>query len=339
MQRSKVTAALRYVLLLAFGLLLLYLAFRGQNLDVILYDLKNADYFWVGVSLFMILLAHLLRAIRWRMLIRPIGFRPKVSNTYHAVIIGYLANLALPRMGEITRCGILNRTDKVPVNSLIGTVITERLIDAFCLVLVTVLALLLKFDVISGFVYEHVLKNIFDKAASGLIIVVSLLVFFGGLFFLSRYLLKKYKFRILRWGFVRKMINMLNGFRKGFTSIARMENRGLFWFFTVLIWGCYLLATYFGFRALPSTNELDIGVALVALALGSLGMAAPVQAGIGPYHWMTSEGLTFFGLSREAGLAYATISHTSSQILLILLLGAISMIAVFLETSGKIRKK
>src|SRR5690606_15182339 len=134
------------------------------------------------MSLLAVWVAHVFRAIRWRMLIRPLGFRPKVSNTYHAVIIGYLANLALPRMGEITRCGILNRTDKVPVNSLIGTVITERLIDAFCLVLVTVLALLLKFDVISGFVYEHVLKNIFDKAASGLIIVVSLLVFFGGLF-------------------------------------------------------------------------------------------------------------------------------------------------------------
>ncbi|HYH55903.1 MAG TPA: lysylphosphatidylglycerol synthase domain-containing protein, partial [Anseongella sp.] len=159
------------------------------------------------------------------------------------------------------------------------------------------------------------------------------------LFWLARYLFRKYKFRLLRWAPFRKAINVLNGFRKGFTSIARMENRALFWVHTLIIWGCYLLAAFFGFKALVSTSHLDIGVAFVTLALGSLGMAAPVQGGIGPYHWMVSEGLIFFGLSREAGLAYATISHTSSQILLILGLGVISLLAVFFETSRKTRIK
>src|SRR3546814_9697014 len=108
----------------------------------IITDLRHANYFWVFMSLLAVWLAHVFRAIRWRMLIRPLGYRPKVSNTYHAVIIGYLANLALPRMGEVTRCGVLNRTDGIPVNALIGTVITERLIDVFCLLMVTVLAVL-----------------------------------------------------------------------------------------------------------------------------------------------------------------------------------------------------
>src|SRR3546814_15420801 len=82
----------------------------------IITDLRHANYFWVFMSLLAVWLAHVFRAIRWRMLIRPLGYRPKVSNTYHAVIIGYLANLALPRMGEVTRCGVLNRTDGIPVN-------------------------------------------------------------------------------------------------------------------------------------------------------------------------------------------------------------------------------
>src|SRR3546814_2684457 len=110
------------------------------------------------------------------------------------------------------------------------------------------------------------------------------------------------------------------------------------WTYTVLIWGVCLLGSWFGFKVLESTNFLDMGVAAVILALGSLGMAAPVQAGIGPYHWMVTEGLTFFGLTREAGLAYATISHTSAQILLILVLGVISLLAVFFETSKRTQR-
>ncbi|HYH56637.1 MAG TPA: lysylphosphatidylglycerol synthase transmembrane domain-containing protein, partial [Anseongella sp.] len=155
-KKARLFSIFRYVLLLGLGLLLLYLAFKGQDLNRIASDLRHADYFWVGASLLMILVAHIFRAIRWRMLINPLGFRPGLGNTYHAVIIGYLANLALPRMGEVTRCGVLNRTEKIPVNALIGTVITERLIDVFCLVFVTALSVLLKFDLISGFIYQRV---------------------------------------------------------------------------------------------------------------------------------------------------------------------------------------
>lgn len=324
-------------MLLAVGLLLLYLAFRGQDMDRIISDLRHANYFWVFMSLLAVWLAHVFRAVRWRMLINPLGFHPKLSNTYHAVIIGYLANLALPRMGEVTRCGVLNRTDKIPVNALVGTVITERLIDVFCLLVVTVLAVLLKFDLISGFVLERV-QGMFNSSVSGTIAFLAVLALLFLFYLVIRYFFRKYKFRLLRWGFFRKVINLLNGFRKGFTSIAKIKNHSLFWIYTVIIWGFYLLASYFGFKVLESTNFLDLGVAAVILALGSLGMAAPVQGGIGPYHWMVSEGLTFFGLSREAGLAYATISHTSAQILLILALGAISLLAVFFETSKKTRK-
>src|SRR3546814_11624404 len=143
------------------------------------------------------------------------------------------------------------------------------------------------------------------------------------LYLVFRYFIKKYKFRLLRWGLFRKMIILLNGFRKGFTSIAKINNRSLFWTYTVLIWGFYLLASWFGFKVLESTNFLAMGVAAVILSLGSLGMAAPVQEGFGPYHWMVPEGLTFFGLTREAGLAYVPISQLSPQILFIFALGVL----------------
>ena len=106
--------------------MLLWLAFRGQNLEQIVYDLKNANYLWVLASVLVSILAHYARALRWNMLIQPLGFKPSNSNTFHAVMVGYLANLAVPRMGEVSRCGVLNRTDKIPLNNLIGTVIVER---------------------------------------------------------------------------------------------------------------------------------------------------------------------------------------------------------------------
>src|SRR5690606_35562299 len=159
----------------------------------IISDLRDADYFWVFMSLLAVWLAHVFRAIRWQMLIRPLGYRPKLTNTYHAVIIGYLANLALPRMGEVTRCGVLNRTDRIPVNALIGTVITERLIDVFCLLLVTVLAVLLKFDVISGFVIERV-QGMFSSTVSGSVVLLSVLAVLILIYLASRYFFRKYKF-------------------------------------------------------------------------------------------------------------------------------------------------
>src|SRR5690606_41654670 len=131
---------------------------------------------------------------------RPLGYRPKLTNTYHAVIIGYLANLALPRMGEVTRCGVLNRTDKVPVNALIGTVITERLIDVFCLLLVTALAVLLEFDLISGFVIERIQAlfagRVSGAAAAGIIAGVLLLRSLG-----LRSYFRRHEFRLERWTF------------------------------------------------------------------------------------------------------------------------------------------
>lgn len=328
LKRKKLITVFRYILFLGVGILLLYLAFKGQDLDLIVENLKNANYFWVTASLAVMLLAHLVRAIRWRMLIRPLGYLPRSSNVYHAVIIGYLANLALPRMGEVTRCGILNRTDKVPVNALVGTVITERAIDAFSLLLITLLALLLQFEVISGFIVSEILPGFMSRASTGWLLIL-LLAFAVVCWMLMRYFFKKYRFRLLRMKIVRKTILLLAGFRQGLTTIARIKHPSLFWLLTISMWACYLMAVYFGFNALPATYGLSLGIAVVTLVLGSLGMIMPVQAGIGPYHWAVTEGLMLFGISRAAALTYAAISHTSSQILLILVVGSVSMLAVF----------
>ena len=124
---------MQFVILLAVGITLLWLVFRHEDTDKIFRDITSADYRWAGFSLFISLVAYYVRAVRWKMLIEPLGYHPKLSNTFYSMMVGYLANLALPRLGEVSRCGALNRAEKIPFEKLIGTVIVERVIDVICL--------------------------------------------------------------------------------------------------------------------------------------------------------------------------------------------------------------
>lgn len=137
------------------------MAFKGQDFDRLLGDLKSANYWWVLASVGACLMAHVLRAIRWNMLIEPLKQgTPLLQNTFYAVMIGYLANLAFPRMGEISRCGVIHKTDRIPLNQLIGTVITERLIDLLMLIVIIGLSIVLQYKFISSFLYERLLLKL-----------------------------------------------------------------------------------------------------------------------------------------------------------------------------------
>ena len=161
--------------MLGIGLLLLVVAFHGQDFDRLVSDLKSANYWWVLASAFACLIAHVLRAMRWNMLIEPLGRgTPTFKNTFSAVMIGYLANLAFPRMGEVSRCGVIHKTDRIPLNQLIGTVITERLIDLLMLIVIVGLSILLQYKLISSFLYERLLLKLGDHVS-----YVSILVFAG----------------------------------------------------------------------------------------------------------------------------------------------------------------
>ena len=140
------------------GLALLYIAFRGIDLKTLWQDLIKADYRWVIFALAISFFSHLSRAIRWRILIEPLGYKPRLINTFYAILIGYFANLAAPRLGEITRCGALTKTDDIPFEGLVGTVIVERVIDVFCLAILTFIIFFAKIDFFGSFL----LQNIFN---------------------------------------------------------------------------------------------------------------------------------------------------------------------------------
>jgi len=331
----KFVKALQFTFFLLVGLFLLFFAFRGIDLDELLVHIRQADYRWAAASVFFAVLALVFRTIRWRLLIEPLDEHPKSINIFYAINVGYLANFVFPRIGEITRCGILNRTDRISASKLFGTVIVERAFDLLMSALMLVLILLLRFDVVGNFIMDDILRPALNRIPGKASMEWMIVIFF--LLIISFYIFYKiFKKQLSKISALRKIKDMMRGVVKGIASASRIRNFG--WFITLnfLIFGMYFMQTYVMFFALESTSSLGIGDGLFVLVLSALAIIIPVQGGIGAYHYIVSRGLIIFGLTLDEGLAYATITHSVTSIALILL-GAVSLIFVFY--GKKYRKK
>lgn len=311
-------AALKYFVLFLIGLWAVYLVFNGQNYDEIFSYIKNANYYWLTLSALLVLLAHWVRALRWQMLIQALGKPVALKHTFYAVMVGYLANLAFPRLGEVSRCGVLKKKVDLDFTLLFGTVITERLIDLLSLLLVVMLTIALQFKLIYSFLNQLLGAAKFSISSIGLSLI-SILI----LTLISYGLLKKYQ----QSSFIIKVRSFLKGLYTGLGSILILKNRWLFVFYTFLIWALYILSVYVAFWALPNTALLGIGAAFTVIVLGSLGMIAPVQGGIGAFHFMVSKALQFYQINKATGITLATLMH-SSQTLIIILIGFLSLFLI-----------
>ncbi|HQB77774.1 MAG TPA: lysylphosphatidylglycerol synthase transmembrane domain-containing protein [Tenuifilaceae bacterium] len=293
---------------------LLFFAFKDVDLRFILKGFLEANFFWVILSLLVGIASHVIRSLRWQLLIEPLGKRPRLINTIGAVMIGYFANLALPRVGEVTRCGVLNKRENLPFESLLGTVIVERVSDLIMLVAITLVTILLKFNFFGKFIITNLLSPIKNRiqetsetnilAILGVTLVTILLAYF----FISRFLGGKAKDR---------MRSILKGLANGLKAIGQMNSKWLFVVYTLLLWFCYWLMTYLLLFSIPATSDLGTADALFLLVAGSVGMLIPVQGGFGAFHIATALGLGLYGISQEEGLIFATVSHESQTLLII----------------------
>ncbi|ARS42316.1 hypothetical protein CA265_22710 [Sphingobacteriaceae bacterium GW460-11-11-14-LB5] len=319
--------ALKYIILFLIGVGVLYLAFRGQDLEKIWQEIKTANYFWVFISAVAVLIAHVLRALRWQMLYQSIHYKVSFWNAYHAVMIGYLANLALPRFGEIGRCSVIHKAEKVPMFASIGTVITERLFDVLVLFLTSVAMVTFQYDIVSDFLYNVIYLNLVKKLGA-----INYLWLLGiGLVLLSLIVVAIY---FLRQKFSNKFLRIFVNLRQGFGSYSKLKQKGLFLTYTLGIWLFYSLSMYFAFSAIQATAGLHFNAAFTAIVFSGFAMAAPVQGGIGVFHWMVAQSLVLYGISFKDGLAYSTIIH-SSQVLLILVLGSLSLFLILTKKETK----
>lgn len=316
---------------LALGVLLLYFAFRGVALNELASTLQRINFWWIGLSLLFAGISFIIRARRWMLLIEPLGFKPSFKNTYHSLMVGYLSNYALPRLGEVTRCVTLGNREKIPVDSLFGTVIIERVTDMLMLILIMLILLFSWMEKFGIFFTEQVLKPLQQKLVElfGGTLVFWLILLAGLVFFfLLIYLSRK---RLYRFSLVRKIRDILSGVLDGLKTIYRMKRKWEFVLHSVLIWIFYILMTWVVVYALEELSGLTFIDGMFLLVIGGLGMSAPVTAGIGAYHWITSRGLMFvYDFSLETGTAYAILAHESNSLLTILL-GAISYIILMLS--------
>jgi uncharacterized protein (TIRG00374 family) len=331
---KSLTSILKTLLFLVIGGGLLWHTFKNQDLSLIFTRIKNADLSWVVLSIIISVAALISRSMRWKQLIEPLGYKPRLSSAFNAVMFGYAANMAIPRLGEVSRCGALSKSDDIPFEKLIGTVIIERTCDVIMLVVCILLSALFEFDLIGGFLSKHILNPIISAVGNsyllGLLFVVFIIAFIIG----YRFVLKHYH----QHPIIVKLKTFLKGLADGLVAVTRLENKWLFLFHTLFIWVMYFLMTYVCFFALPETSGLSPMAGLFIMVIGAIGMTAPVQGGIGVYHLLVSEGIVLFGLTPDDGITFATLVH-SGQTLLLVLLGGISMIYLFFFTKPISSKK
>jgi uncharacterized membrane protein YbhN (UPF0104 family) len=275
---------------------------------------------WIVFPVFIILgLSHFLRALRWRLIMEPLGYQPSIANTYFAVLIGYLANLAIPRLGEVLKCTLLAKYEKVPAEKIVGTIVAERAFDVLSLGIVFLLALGLQFNVIEA--GWNQLKN---QTATPLInsnegnwkiyVYIGIGVILLALFFILRKRIPT---------IVASIKQILSGIWEGVMSATKLKQQKLFFVYSIGIWFLYLLATYVGLYATAGT-ESSFATAISCLAYASIGMIL-TPGGIGAYAYFMAKVLELNGVDYTLGLANGTLQWFS-QFLIVLVLGGLSLI-------------
>lgn len=283
----------------------------------------NANYFWILVSFVFAFLSHISRTLRWMILLEPMGYIPRKKNAFLALMIGYFANLALPRLGEITRCGILTKYEKIPMQKSFGTVVTERALDLIMLGLIFIFSFFVHINKLKLFKESALYLNISEKYSKienpntifYAIIVIAVIVVF---------LFLKFRHRISHFKIYIKSKNIYFGFLEGLKSLATIKKPFWFIFHTIFIWLMYLSMTWIIFFCLPETSHLNLGVGLAVLVFGSIAIVL-VQGGIGIYPWIVAEILVLFAIPSTTGYALGWLLWTG-QTVMVIITGLISMI-------------
>ena len=319
--KNTIIKIFKFLIFFTLGIFIFWLIYKDQDIERIKSVLKNdVNYFWVIVSLFIGLISHISRTLRWGLMIEPIGHKPRFVNTFMAVMIGYLMNMAFPRMGEISRCGVLARYEKISFTKLFGTVVAERLIDVVSLLVLLMIVIFSQFgQMISFLQHNPEIQAKLTSVFTSPYLVVAFVAFIG-FAWLFRNTFKQTKI-------FKRIVAILINFKEGFISIRSIKRKGWFWFHSVFIWLCYYLMLYSIFFAFDFTRDLNPIAGLTTFVFASFGMVAPVQGGIGAWHFMAIEGLRLYGVAFENGVIFAFVAHTSMTVMIIAV-GLISMLVL-----------
>ena len=311
---------LKFLGFLAVGAAILALVYRSQAaayraqcaldgmpdadcslLDKLAADFGTVNYEWLLVLLAVFMLSNLFRAARWVQLIEPLGKRVRFGNAFWSVMIGYLANLGLPRAGEVVRAGVLGRYEGVAVERVMGTVVVDRILDVLCLLVVVAIAFVLQWDTLSSFVVESR-----GGAAPGTSWYAYLALGVAGVLIGAAVAVWLWR-RFAHLALVQRLAGIVAGFAEGLRSVARVRGKGMLIGHTLGIWTCYFAMAYVPFFAFPPTAHLGPDAALMVFVFSALGIIIPSPGGMGSYHLMVIQALALYDVSGADALSFANI--------------------------------
>lgn len=316
---STLKIVFKYILMIAVTVVLVWLSLRGlqvegeNKIDFLWNAWKKSDKLYLWMMAVVAVFSHILRALRWRMLLEPLGYRVSLFNSFISLMTGYMVNLAVPRGGEVSRCYNLYQLEKTPVQVSFGTVITERLADVLCLLILIVASFYIEWEKLKAFIdtlnfSKGSSVNVPTWAWIALAGVVALAI--------AAFMLRKNE----------KLVKIILGFKDGLLSVFKLKNKGLFVVYSIGIWILYFVMSYFVIKAFPETSALGFSAVVTLFAIGSIAMAAPLPGGTGSYHVLVPLGLTMlYNLPKSDAVAFVFIFH-AWQTLLMIVLGFISFL-------------
>lgn len=313
MKRKKLIRFAKTILPLLLGVFLIWYSLSTatpKEREVLWNNILLADVKWIILSLFFGFLSHASRAYRWKYLLEPLGYQPKFANSFMAVMGGYLANLGVPRSGEVLRGATISTYENIPFDKAFGTIVSERIADLLMLLLIVIAGLLIQTENLLNY-FESQDINPFISIGTVLIAVLI------GVFFLK--LIRKSQHNIMV-----KIRDFARGLLEGMRSIIRMKRKKEFIFHTVFIWSMYLLMFYVIKFTIPETTPLSIAGIMAAFIVGSFAIST-TNGGIGVYPIAMGAVLLLFGINQQAGEAFGWIVW-GSQTVLVILLGGFSLL-------------
>lgn len=335
---QRLKSAVKYFLILGATVFLVWFSLRGLTVggtnntlsdkwNYLYATWQQADKGWLLLMAAIFMVSQLVRAERWRMLLKSAGSAATFHQSLLALLTGYLVNLVVPRGGEVTRCYSIHQFSKTPVEVSLGTVIVERILDVICLLSIVALAFVFQTEMLIGFIQSLPIGEGAGKSKyTTLLLLAAVVVVVGTVVALLVYRNQKLKERIQK---------IVTGFVDGLLSIRKLQQPKLFIFYSVFIWALYFVMSYTVMLAFASTSELGMGAVLSVFALGSIAMAVPLPGGAGAYHTIVPAGLVFlYNIPPTDAIAFVFVFH-AWQTLLMIISGATSMIATSFIARGK----
>lgn len=333
--KKTILSFLKFLLFLSVGSVILYFVFKSQNaayiedcalkgipkaecslMDKLVTDFKSASPFWIFMVVVAFMVSNISRALRWRMLIRPLGYQPKLSNAFWTVMLGYFVNLGIPRSGEFVRAGTFAKYEGIGADKVMGTIVVDRIMDVLCLAALMLLTVVLAYDTIWGYLQDNIQTDTLIKLMwFGLI---------GSGAFIGLFLI--FRKRLETLAIYQKIKAILMGFMVGLKTVSKLKKPGAFLFHTVLIWGMYYVMTLFALKSFAPTADLALIVGLVVFVFGALGIVIPSPGGMGTYHALVIAALALYGVNGDDGFSMANIAFFSINIFCNILFGILALL-------------